>query len=128
MENMMAYINIGTSVMLSVILFMAGVAKISDLVYTEQVIRKFAFLPKEIAPLIKVSLPVVEITIAIALLFPFQGFIASGGDNHCDSIAFPFQRGLCHPRVGYTFCDVRNCANYCFFPRQRYSMWLLWSI
>jgi hypothetical protein len=27
MENMMAYINIGTSVMLSVILFMAGVAK-----------------------------------------------------------------------------------------------------
>jgi len=34
MENMMAYINIGTSVMLSVILFMAGVAKISDLVYT----------------------------------------------------------------------------------------------
>jgi hypothetical protein len=52
MENMMAYINIGTSVMLSVILFMAGVAKISDLVYTEQIIRKFAFLPKEIAPLI----------------------------------------------------------------------------
>jgi len=77
MENMMAYINIGTSVMLSVILFMAGVAKISDLVYTEQIIRKFAFLPKEIAPLIKVSLPVVEITIAIALLFPFSAAYAT---------------------------------------------------
>jgi len=53
------------------------VAKISDLVYTEQIIRKFAFLPKEIAPLIKVSLPVVEITIAIALLFPFSAAYAT---------------------------------------------------
>lgn len=72
MEHLAINLNIATSILISIILLLAGSAKFYDLSYTEETIKGLAFLPKKTIPLIKFLLPTLEIATALALLFPFS--------------------------------------------------------
>lgn len=72
MEHLGIYLNIATVAIISITLFLAGLAKFYDINYTEKIIREFDFLPRKTVSALKFILPATEIAIALALLFPFS--------------------------------------------------------
>lgn len=70
MEHLGVYLNAATVAIISITLFLAGLAKFYDIDYTKKTIQGFDFLPTKTISALKFILPATEIAIALALLFP----------------------------------------------------------